>query len=179
MVVLRLLPVTSFLTAMVFVYDYHPRAETLMCRHFSMPNHTHLNGYNNPYNLDGAARPYSAGKGSMCSMCMPFILLQMIIDIIVMIQILVCVCCYYLACAYFVHVLCITGGGPRQQANLLSESVIWSYIVQLSSALRTIHALGLAARIMDPTKILLTDKSRLVPSLLSHLLINHEIHGLD
>lgn len=48
-------------SAMVFVYDYHPAAETLMARHFNNP--THLNGFTSPYNLDGSARPYSAGKG--------------------------------------------------------------------------------------------------------------------
>jgi len=42
----------------------------------------------------------------------------------------------------------------------LPEALIWSYIVQLSSVLRTIHAHGLACRVMDPTKILLMDKTR-------------------
>ncbi|XP_035680907.1 PAN2-PAN3 deadenylation complex subunit pan3-like [Branchiostoma floridae] len=51
--------------------------------------------------------------------------------------------------------------GPRQHAGLLPESLIWCYVVQLSSALRTIHAAGLACRVMDPTKILITGKSRL------------------
>ena len=46
---------------MVFVYDYHPGAETLMIQHFSSPNR--LNGYTNNYPYDGAARPYSADKG--------------------------------------------------------------------------------------------------------------------
>ncbi|XP_074649984.1 PAN2-PAN3 deadenylation complex subunit pan3-like [Tubulanus polymorphus] len=51
-------------------------------------------------------------------------------------------------------------GGVRQ-TTLLPESLIWNYIVQLTSALRTIHAAGLACRVMDPTKILLQGKSRL------------------
>ncbi|XP_029389556.1 PAN2-PAN3 deadenylation complex subunit PAN3 isoform X5 [Mus pahari] len=50
---------------------------------------------------------------------------------------------------------------PRQHAGLLPESLIWAYIVQLSSALRTIHTAGLACRVMDPTKILITSKTRL------------------
>ncbi|XP_064608976.1 PAN2-PAN3 deadenylation complex subunit pan3-like isoform X2 [Liolophura sinensis] len=100
--------------SMVFVYDYHPAAETLMARHFNNP--THLNGFTSPYNLDGSARPYSAGKGA---------------------------------------------NGPRQHAGLLPESLIWAYVVQLSSALRAIHAAGLACRAMDPTKILICSKSRL------------------
>lgn len=49
---------------------------------------------------------------------------------------------------------------PRQHAGLLPESLIWAYIVQLSSALRTIHTAGLACRVMDPTKILVTGKTR-------------------
>ncbi|XP_030056199.1 PAN2-PAN3 deadenylation complex subunit PAN3 isoform X2 [Microcaecilia unicolor] len=53
--------------------------------------------------------------------------------------------------------------GPilRQHAGLLPESLIWAYIVQLSSALRTTHTAGLACRVMDPTKILITGKTRL------------------
>ncbi|XP_051842485.1 PAN2-PAN3 deadenylation complex subunit PAN3 isoform X1 [Antechinus flavipes] len=50
---------------------------------------------------------------------------------------------------------------PRQHAGLLPESLIWAYVVQLSSALRTIHTAGLACRVMDPTKILITGKTRL------------------
>ncbi|KAA8580768.1 hypothetical protein FQN60_013726 [Etheostoma spectabile] len=38
---------------------------------------------------------------------------------------------------------------PRQHAGLLPESLIWAYIVQLSSALRTIHTAGLACRQAD------------------------------
>lgn len=52
--------------------------------------------------------------------------------------------------------------GPRgHSAGLLPEGLIWTYIVQLSSALRAIHTAGLACRVMDPTKILILAKSRL------------------
>ncbi|KAL5011536.1 hypothetical protein ScPMuIL_010087 [Solemya velum] len=51
--------------------------------------------------------------------------------------------------------------GPRQHAGLLPESLIWAYVVQLSSALRAIHAAGLACRALDPTKIIIYSKSRL------------------
>ncbi|XP_072567465.1 PAN2-PAN3 deadenylation complex subunit PAN3 [Paramormyrops kingsleyae] len=50
---------------------------------------------------------------------------------------------------------------PRQHAGLLPESLIWAYIVQLSSALRTIHTAGLACRLMEPSKIIITGKTRL------------------
>ena len=49
------------------------------------------------------------------------------------------------------------GGG----SGMLPEGVIWNYIIQLTSALRVIHAAGLACRTLDPTKILLTGRSRL------------------
>ena len=55
----------------------------------------------------------------------------------------------------------------RQQAMLsqngfLPESLVWNYVIQLTSALRSIHAANLASRTLDPTKILVTGKSRLM-----------------
>jgi PAB-dependent poly(A)-specific ribonuclease subunit 3 len=55
----------------------------------------------------------------------------------------------------------------RQQAmltqnGLLAESLIWTYVIQLTSALRHIHSSALACRTLDPTKILVTSKSRLL-----------------
>ena len=44
----------------------------------------------------------------------------------------------------------------QKQRKLLPEQLIWTYIIQLSSALRTIHASGLACRAFDPSKIILT-----------------------
>lgn len=70
--------------------------------------------------------------------------------------------CSFLSFLFFF--LCFAGQHdgplPRQHAGLLPESLIWAYIVQLSSALRTIHTAGLACRVMDPTKILITGKTR-------------------
>ncbi|CAG8548386.1 5704_t:CDS:2 [Racocetra fulgida] len=48
---------------------------------------------------------------------------------------------------------------PGVVANI-PETVLWSYIVQLASAIKTIHASDLAARMIEPTKILLTGKNR-------------------
>ena len=56
----------------------------------------------------------------------------------------------------------------RQQAmltgqnGLLPESVIWTYVIQMTSALRHIHSAGLACRTLDPTKILIINKTRLL-----------------
>ncbi len=43
------------------MYDYYPGLETLQYRLYNNPN-INLKGWANPYNLDGAARPFSAGK---------------------------------------------------------------------------------------------------------------------
>ena len=41
------------------------------------------------------------------------------------------------------------------------ETTLWSFITQLASALKTIHSHGLAARSIEPNKILMTSKNRL------------------
>ncbi|XP_030385179.1 PAN2-PAN3 deadenylation complex subunit PAN3 isoform X2 [Scaptodrosophila lebanonensis] len=46
-----------------------------------------------------------------------------------------------------------TNNGP-----LLAESTIWSIIMQLTAGLRAIHQAGLACKILDPTKIIVTGK---------------------
>jgi len=43
-----------------------------------------------------------------------------------------------------------------QQQSTISEDLIWSFVVQLASALQTIHEHGLAARCLDASNILLT-----------------------
>ncbi|XP_012285188.1 PAN2-PAN3 deadenylation complex subunit PAN3 [Orussus abietinus] len=49
----------------------------------------------------------------------------------------------------------------QQHGSMLPESIIWSYIIQLTAALRVVHAAGLAYRCLDPTKVLLTSRTRL------------------
>ena len=49
----------------------------------------------------------------------------------------------------------------RSASDQLSDVVMWSYITQIASALKAIHSNGLAAGVLDPTKILLTDKNRI------------------
>ncbi|KAK9761988.1 PAB-dependent poly(A)-specific ribonuclease subunit 3, variant 2 [Basidiobolus ranarum] len=48
-----------------------------------------------------------------------------------------------------------------QNSDCITETELWSFIVQITSAIRTLHASGLAACILDPTKILLTGKNRI------------------
>jgi PAB-dependent poly(A)-specific ribonuclease subunit 3 len=50
---------------------------------------------------------------------------------------------------------------PRNGKDQVQETVLWSYIVQIASALKAIHSSGLAARVLDPSKILVTGKNRI------------------
>lgn len=43
----------------------------------------------------------------------------------------------------------------------LSEAQIWSYIIQIASAVRAVHMAGRACRTLDPAKILVTGEHRL------------------
>lgn len=47
-----------------------------------------------------------------------------------------------------------------KDSSLVSERTLWSYIVQLASAIQAAHDAGLAVRVVDPTKILVTSKNR-------------------
>jgi len=44
--------------------------------------------------------------------------------------------------------------------QITPESELWGYIVQIASALKTVHGHGLAARTVVPSKVLLTSKNR-------------------
>lgn len=121
--------------SIVFVYDYHAGADTLMSQYFNQPTVPPLNGFCPPIyspSANGLTRPFSHAKSAASG----------------------------------------GGGGGgglsggsgsslRQHAGLLPESLIWAFVVQLSSVLRTIHAAGLACRSFEPSKILLMGKSRL------------------
>lgn len=49
----------------------------------------------------------------------------------------------------------------RNSMDHVSETILWTYVTQIASALKTIHASGLAARIIDTSKILVTGKNRI------------------
>ena len=48
-----------------------------------------------------------------------------------------------------------------QTGSYVREDILWSYIVQISHALKSIHSAGLAARAIHPSKVLLTSKNRI------------------
>lgn len=51
--------------------------------------------------------------------------------------------------------------GPRYRGAPIPETTLWNYIVQLANALKAIHSANLAARCIDLSKIILTDKNRI------------------
>lgn len=46
-------------------------------------------------------------------------------------------------------------------SNTIQEKVLWGYITQIASAIKSVHSANLAVRCMDPSKVILTDKSRI------------------
>ncbi|TDZ75150.1 PAN2-PAN3 deadenylation complex subunit PAN3 [Colletotrichum trifolii] len=55
----------------------------------------------------------------------------------------------------------------------VAENVLWGYISQIANALKSIHALNLAARCLDMSKIIVTDKNRIRLSACSILDVVH------
>lgn len=53
-----------------------------------------------------------------------------------------------------------TSMGRRRMGMPIPERILWSHITQIANGLKAIHSLGLAARNMDPSKILITGKNR-------------------
>lgn len=49
----------------------------------------------------------------------------------------------------------------RNPEKQVTEQTLWSYIVQMANALKAIHSVGLAARVIDPSKVLLTGENRI------------------
>lgn len=50
---------------------------------------------------------------------------------------------------------------PYRSPEKVTEQTLWSYIVQITSALKAIHSVGLAARVIDPSKVLLTSENHI------------------
>lgn len=50
-------------------------------------------------------------------------------------------------------------GGPRAPTKI-PEALLWGYVVQIASALKSVHAVGLVARCLEPSKVLVTGKNR-------------------
>lgn len=66
-----------------------------------------------------------------------------------------------LATTLYEHHFSPQHGGRGRGPAVVPENVLWSYISQISNALRAIHHAKLAARCLDMTKIIVTDKNRI------------------
>ncbi|XP_063692664.1 PAN2-PAN3 deadenylation complex subunit pan3-like [Bolinopsis microptera] len=49
----------------------------------------------------------------------------------------------------------------QKEQGFLDESLLWNYIIQLTSAIRTVHANKLSCRMINPSKIIVTARNRL------------------
>lgn len=47
-----------------------------------------------------------------------------------------------------------------ESSELLEEDLLWSFIIQISNAMKAVHDRGMAFRTIDASKILLTEKTR-------------------
>lgn len=50
----------------------------------------------------------------------------------------------------------------QPQPTTIPERTMWSYIIQIASAIQKVHASGLAVRMIDASKILVTGQNRYV-----------------
>ncbi|KAH9948457.1 hypothetical protein B0H21DRAFT_777847 [Amylocystis lapponica] len=51
-------------------------------------------------------------------------------------------------------------GRLQAQPQHIPENTVWSYVIQIANAIKTVHDAGMAVRIIDATKILVTGKNR-------------------
>lgn len=51
-------------------------------------------------------------------------------------------------------------GRLQAQHNRISERTLWTFIIQIASAIKAVHEAGLAVRVIDVTKVLVTGKNR-------------------
>ncbi|OBS24055.1 hypothetical protein FPOA_04603 [Fusarium poae] len=76
------------------------------------------------------------------------------------------------------HLTPSTTHGSRFQAKTsIAENVLWAYISQIANALQSIHSINLAARCIDPSKIILTHTNRIRLSACSILdVVQYDAH---
>jgi len=59
------------------------------------------------------------------------------------------------------HITPITRFSHRSTNAHVPEQLLWSYVVQVANALKVVHSAGLAARVIDPSKVILTGENRI------------------
>ena len=59
------------------------------------------------------------------------------------------------------HITPVSRFSHRNTNAHVSEQLLWGYVVQVANALKAIHSAGLAARVIDPGKVILTSENRI------------------
>lgn len=59
------------------------------------------------------------------------------------------------------HITPVSRFSHRNTTAHVPEQLLWGYLVQLANALKAIHSAGLAARVIDPGKVILTGENRI------------------
>ena len=59
------------------------------------------------------------------------------------------------------HLAPVSRFSHRNTNTYVPEPTLWGYVVQIANALKTIHSAGLAARIIDPGKVIMTSENRI------------------
>ncbi|KAJ5430698.1 Zinc finger CCCH-type [Penicillium cf. griseofulvum] len=59
------------------------------------------------------------------------------------------------------HLSAATGRYPSRPNSPIPEQILWGYMTQIANGLKAIHASGLAARVLEPSKVLITAKTRI------------------
>ena len=74
-----------------------------------------------------------------------------------------------------------TSGRPnRNSPPLVSEQILWSYIVQIANALKAVHSAQLAVRVFEPSKVIVTDENRIrLNGCALEDLLDSEIHDIN
>jgi hypothetical protein len=65
---------------------------------------------------------------------------------------------------------------PRY-SNRVAERTLWSYVVQIANAIKAVHDAGMAVRVVDATKILVTGKNRCGGCILPLLCVHHLLYS--
>ncbi|KAJ5162664.1 Zinc finger CCCH-type [Penicillium coprophilum] len=59
------------------------------------------------------------------------------------------------------HLSAANGRFPSRPNAHIPEQILWGYMTQIANGLKAIHASGLAARVLEPSKVLITAKTRI------------------
>ncbi|KAJ5385505.1 Zinc finger CCCH-type [Penicillium concentricum] len=59
------------------------------------------------------------------------------------------------------HLSAANGRFPTRPNAHIPEQILWGYMTQIANGLKAIHASGLAARVLEPSKVLITAKTRI------------------